>query len=65
MSDGCGFRPGKLDRLVDFMWPFTITIGVLMAVAVIVFVAGMFIIVYGALYFRWFPQWVDYLSTVF
>jgi len=27
MSDGCGSRPGKLDRLVDFMWPFTITIG--------------------------------------
>jgi hypothetical protein len=52
--------PEKLDRIVDFMWPFTITVGVLMTVGVIVFVAGAFILVYGA--FLWgLPQWLEHI----
>ena len=61
MSNVCSSRPGKLDRIVDFMWPVTITVGVLIAIAVILFVAGMFVIVYGAVLLWWFPQWVDIL----
>ena len=61
MGNERGSLPGKLDRIVDFMWPVTITVGVLIAIAVIVFVLGMFIIVYGAVFLWWFPQWVDIL----
>jgi hypothetical protein len=61
MSNNAGSRPGKLDRIVDFMWPVTITVGVLMAAGVIVFLAGAFIIVYGAFYLWWLPQWVKYV----
>ena len=46
-----------LDRLVEVMWPFTITIGVIMAVGVIAFVAFAFALIYGA-FLGHFPEWI-------
>ena len=46
----------QMDGLVDFLWPLTITIGVLMAIVVIAFLAFLFLVVYG-LFFS--GRWLD------
>ena len=50
-----------VDRVVNFMWPFTITVGVIMAVGVILFLAFSFVVVYGAAFG---PVWIEYLRTM-
>ena len=40
--------PGVWDRLVDRLWPLTFTIGILMTVAVVAFLALSFYLVFGA-----------------
>jgi hypothetical protein len=50
-------RSNLIDRLVEMMWPFTITVGVMMAMAVFSFVAFAFALIYGT-FLAHFPEWV-------
>ena len=59
---GNGLRnPGTfgslLDRLVEAMWPFTLTVGVIMATAVVLFLLFAFVLIYGT-FLGHFPEWL-------
>jgi hypothetical protein len=40
------------------MWPVTITIGVLMTIAVLLFLAFSFVLIYGVAFLH-LPEWLD------